>query len=148
VVEHVGIAIATSLNFFYDCGKICSMKARLRKNGIDRNYDKYYSRNCVLASGMSVASFDMNVRLVLAMEETGGGQAEASVTGGMLDLCPDVMLHTFTTVEEDICVLERQLGKEQLEENVELEKQLSEKDDDDEIRLAVAGDMPWDQWVP
>jgi hypothetical protein len=39
-----------------------------------------------------------------------------SVTGGMLDLCPDDMLHTFTTVEEEICILERQLGKEQLKE--------------------------------
>jgi hypothetical protein len=93
VVEHVRIGIATSLNFFDDCGKISSMKAGLQKNEVDRNYDEDYSRKCVLASGMSVAWFDMNNRLVLAMQETGGGQAEAVVTGG-LDLCLDAMLHT------------------------------------------------------
>jgi hypothetical protein len=87
----------------------------------------------------------MNVHLVLAMQETGGGQSEASVTGGMLDLCPDAMSNTFTMVEDEICILERQLGKEQLEESVRLEKLLSEKDSDGKTRLAVTGDTRWDQ---
>jgi hypothetical protein len=57
----------------------------------------------------------------------------------MLDLCSDVMSHSFTVVEEELCIVERPLGKEQLEANVKLEKRLSAKDDDGEIGLAMAG---------
>jgi hypothetical protein len=56
------------------------------------------------------------------MQETGGGQAEAAVTGRMLDLYPDAMSHTFTLVEEELSILERRLGKQQMKDNIELEK--------------------------
>jgi hypothetical protein len=40
LVERVTVEIATSL-IFIGCGETCSMKARLRNNGIDSNYEDY-----------------------------------------------------------------------------------------------------------
>jgi hypothetical protein len=63
----------------------------------------------------------------------------------MLDLCPAALTHQFTGMEEAVSLIERTLGKEQLEENVELEKSFSAKDDDGEIGLEVSGDTRWDK---
>jgi hypothetical protein len=138
VIGRLTIGIATSFNFFCECGKTFSMKARLRRNGIKQKYEDYSSQVCVAASGLTVNSFDLNIRLVLAMQETGGGQAEAAVTSGMLDLCSDAMSNSFTTVEENLCVQERRLGQQQLKENIELEKSLTQKDDDGETGLGTS----------
>jgi hypothetical protein len=69
VIERLTIGIATSFNFC-ECGQTFSMKARLRRNGIKQKYEDYSSQVCVAASGLTVNSFDLNIRLVLAMQET------------------------------------------------------------------------------
>jgi hypothetical protein len=40
LIECVTVGTATSLNFI-GCGETCPMKARLRNNGIDSNYEDY-----------------------------------------------------------------------------------------------------------
>jgi hypothetical protein len=55
------------------------------------------------------------------------------------------MSHTFTLVEEELSIPEQRLGKQQMKDNIELYEQRSEKDDDGEIGLAVAGNTRWEQ---
>ena len=65
--------------------------------------------------------------------------------GAMLDLCPAALDGKFSELEQAICLIQRRIGKRQLEDNVEKEKLLSKRDDDREIGLEVSGDMRWDK---
>jgi hypothetical protein len=42
-------------------------------------------------------------------------------------------------MEQDLCLIQRRIGLEQLEENVELEKRFSEKDENGETSIDVLG---------
>jgi hypothetical protein len=58
--------------------------------------------------------------LVLSKQQIEGGGSEAIVLGGMLDLCPLALKNQFSLVEQDICLIQRRVGLDQLEDNVEL----------------------------
>jgi hypothetical protein len=117
----------------------------VRNNGIELDKTKWNGLKYAPSSRIAVEAFDLNVRLVLAMQQIGGGGSEAMVTGGMLDLCPLALQPKFSTKEQDLCLIQRKVGLERLEENVELEKRFSEIDDGGEIGINVSGDTRWDK---
>jgi hypothetical protein len=105
----VSVGIATSLNVFCStigCGAGGSIKACVRKNGIKVKQDEWKARRYVPASKVAAEAFDLNMRLVLAMQQIWGGGSEAIVLGAMLDLCPAALANQFTTMEEDLCLMQ------------------------------------------
>jgi hypothetical protein len=86
------VGIATSLNYFctsIGCGAGGSIKARIRKNGMQQNQTEWKAHQYVPTSNVPANAFNPNMRLlVLEMQQIGGGELEAIVLGGMLDLCP------------------------------------------------------------
>jgi hypothetical protein len=50
-------------------------------------------------------------------------------------------------MEEQLCLMQQRVGLQQLGTNMELEKQISDKDEDSEIGLDVLGDTCWDKWT-
>jgi hypothetical protein len=85
------------------------------------------------------------MHLILAMQQIGGGGTEAIVQGGMLDLCPLAVWNQFSPMEQDFCLMQRRVGLEQSEENVELEKRFSEKEENGDFGIHVSGDTGRDK---
>jgi hypothetical protein len=107
--------------------------------------DEWKARRYVPASKVPAEAFDLNMRLLLAMQQIGGGGSEAIVLGAMLDLCPSALANQFTTMEEDFCLMQQRVGMEQLEDNLKLERSFLVVDEDGEIGLDVSGDTRWDK---
>jgi hypothetical protein len=84
--------------------------------------------------------------MVLAIQQIGGGGTKAILLGGILDLCPAALWNQSSPMEEDLCLIQRRVGLEQLEEKVELEIQFSEREENGESGIDVSGDTGWDKY--
>jgi hypothetical protein len=64
------------------------------------------------------------MKMVLAMQQLGCGQAGAAVVGGMLSIAPNVFDGQWSPLEEEIAKLQTTFGEKIIDENVEKEKKI------------------------
>jgi hypothetical protein len=85
----------------------------------------------------------VNAKVVLAMQQMGYDKTGAAILGGMLSLAMSPFKNTWLRMEEAIGKTQVILGNTILSENVEKEKELSEKDEKGCYLLCVSIDAGW-----
>ena len=118
-INEVTVGIATSLNFECKCGAVHSCKAVMRSTV--NQYAEWGSSPLAQPGQIPASSFDLNVKLVQAMQLTGSGASSGATVCGMLDLACNPMRQTWTKVEEEIGIKEMELGKDILLSNLQEE---------------------------
>jgi hypothetical protein len=112
--------IATSINWFCACHSGGSIKARIRTNEKNKvETDRW--KNARWTSLLPTASYELNLRFVLALQQCGGGEADSAVHAGMLDLAVSPFARTWQQVEEEIAIVEVEVGKKIVDMNIQLE---------------------------
>jgi hypothetical protein len=146
LVERQTVGIATSLNWFCSCGAGGSLKAKLRQTC--PNYNDWNEE--VYAKKKAARNYDLNLRFILGLQQCGSGETESSVYAGMLDIAVNPMHSAWTRIEEEVGLVEINLGKTIVKENVALEVQKARAKEDCQVSngkvgLSVQGDTRWDQ---
>jgi hypothetical protein len=118
--------IATSLNWFCTCRAGGSIKARLRTNDEERN-KKW--KDATWTRLQPVAAYQLNIRFVLGLQQCGGGEADSAVHAAMLDLGVSPFKATWQKVEEEIAIVEVEVGKKIVDDNIKLEIKLTKERD-------------------
>jgi hypothetical protein len=151
--EKQTVGIATSINVICaGCRHQGSIKARVRTK---ESYSNHHQDEIVTVIRPAHA-FCLNTRLVLALQQCGGGELDAAVHAGMLDLGVNPMHSNWQEVEQEIGLCEIQLGEKIVAENLELEveatkeKGVREKGGEypvheGRVGISVQGDTRWDQ---
>jgi hypothetical protein len=84
------------------------------------------------------------MKMVLAMQQLGCGQAGAALVGGMLSIAPNVFDGQWSPLEEEIAKLQTTFGEKIIDENIEKEKKLSETNKEGQYLLfCVSIDAGW-----
>ena len=112
------LGIATSINWFCSCRAGGSIKARLREKDGDRTIVWNESNWARL---QPASRFELNTRFVLGLQQCGGGPKDAAVHAAMLDLSIDPFHNSWSKIEEEIAVVEVELGKKIVKDNVRQE---------------------------
>jgi hypothetical protein len=71
----------------------------------------------------------LNVRFVLGLQQGGGGEADSAVHAAMLDLGVSAFKKTWQKVEEEIAIIEVEVGKKIVDKNIKLEIKLTKERD-------------------
>jgi hypothetical protein len=130
------VTFATSINFH--CGK-CGHAGKLEAETTTDHQpvpSKY-------ATAFRTDVYSLNLRLVLAFQRMGCGQAAAGVLGGMLSIQPNAFHSHWTTIEESIGRIQIALGQEILNENIAGEKLMSKQDEYGRYLFCVSIDAAW-----
>jgi hypothetical protein len=85
----------------------------------------------------------INLCLMLAYQQFGGGQAVASHIGGILSIVENAFQNTWMNIEETIGKYQIQLGKTFLGENIERGKNLSKQDNKGRYLFCVSINAGW-----
>jgi hypothetical protein len=146
VYERQTCGIATSINMVCSCGKIGSIKARMRSTG--NYYDKWQNRT--LTRLYKASEFELNARYLMALQQCGAGENDAAVYAGMLDLAVSPIHAGWTRMEEEIGLEEILLGEQIIDENIELERAITMDMPESamvegRVGLSVQGDTRWDR---
>jgi hypothetical protein len=64
---------------------------------------------------LPTASYQLNLRFVLGLQQCGGGEADSAVHAGMLDLAVSPLKKAWQQVEEEIAIVEVEVGKKIVE---------------------------------
>jgi hypothetical protein len=145
-VERFGFA----QSLYYKCSN-CNVRECVRANMTSeletywkaQPADKtYHSTNQY--SRPSCADFESNVNMYLATQQCGGGRHEGQVLGGMMGIHPSALRKQWNTISEKIGLDIIELGREVMETNREIEKQLSPMIDG-KYGISITGDARWDK---
>jgi hypothetical protein len=123
--EKQTIGIATIINVI--CAGCCqqgSIKARVRTT--EEAYSSYNQQE-IVTSILPAKSYALNTRLLLALQQCGGGENDAAVHAGMLDLGINPMHSNWQEVEQEIGRSKIKLGERTVGENLELEVQATKE---------------------
>jgi hypothetical protein len=146
-ITKVQVGMATSVNFFCEnkeCRHIGQLPAETRKGFKDPRVNKEPKK---YATAHRNSDYSINLKMVLAMQQLGCGQAGAAVVGGMLSIAPNVFNGKWSALEEEIAKIQTTLGETIIDENVEKEKQLSEQNTAGQYLFCVSIDAGWNNTV-
>jgi hypothetical protein len=114
------VAFATSIGFL--CGsQTCRKTSKLQAETMTDLIDNHLS----WAQQLPTVKYALNIRMVLALQCLGKGQASAAILGGMLSiLVSDAVYNKWTALEEAVGKIQVILVNNILTENIETEKLL------------------------
>lgn len=90
-----------------------------------------------------VIDYQLNRLYMLAIQACGGGKKEATRIGAFLGIGSNCLGHQFSQMEQELGQIIEKFSKECLQQNLEMELALSEKDDNGMIVILVCGDGAW-----
>jgi hypothetical protein len=122
VIEYQIVGIASSINWFCKCNSGGAVKARIRHDDEEETKEWKETR---FARLKKASRYELNGRFVLGMQHMGCGERDASILAGMLDLNVDPMQSAWSQIEQEIGVVEINIGKQIVVENVKLEAELT-----------------------
>ena len=159
-IERRTIGFAT--NFTHRCR--CGATARIKPDvtTINDEITSQQFNDGTYDQPMKAESYDINQRLVLALQQMGGGPTEAALLGGMLNIGTNTLRDQFQRIELEICKVEKEFGEESLGQNIEEEIRLTNEglsgdgvkkqwqsdvaqDESGRAGLTVSGDTRWDK---
>jgi hypothetical protein len=144
--ERLTRGIATSINSKCQCGRKATIQARLRSSS--EKYKRLETKG--EANLVPTIDYELNMRLMLSIQQVGGGRMDAAVFGGMLNLAVNPCTNAWENIELECSKEEIRLGKEIIGENLSAEIGLTKKQetyptDDGHIGILVQGDTRWDK---
>ena len=129
--EKVQCGFATSINYFCSCQHIGKLEGETKKD-VD-NTNRYAIRH-------PMGDYAVNTKMVLALQQIGGGETAAGVLGGMLSIGPQVLRNQWTKLEETIGIAQIQLANTVINENIKKEQELSAKNNMEQYLFCVSID--------
>jgi hypothetical protein len=147
-VERYGIASS----LYFECSK-CNKNSQSCRATLTADLEQKWSEKPkskkfkdAKKDPVNASDFDLNPKLYLATQQCGGGAQEAKVMAGILGLHTDVLHGRWGSIAETVGLKIIETGEEILEENINIEMQLSPYDEEEEKRkLSTCGDCRWDK---
>jgi hypothetical protein len=133
------VGIATSLNWFCGCRAGGSIKARIRNNNdaIKKEWEE-----TTWTRLLPTAAYELNVKFVLGLQQCGGGEADSAVHAAMLDVAVSPFKKTWYKVEEEIGIVEVEVGKKIVDQNIRLEITMTKEKQTGIVRDRLHGRFP------
>jgi hypothetical protein len=138
--------IATSINSYCKCGHNSTIPAKLRASST--KYKPWKKKG--EANLAPTIDYDLNMRLMLSIQQVGGGEMDAAIFGGMLNLPVNPCTNAWEKMELECSLHEISLGEEIIGENLREEIVLTKEQDnpptnDGRVGISVQGDTCWDK---
>jgi hypothetical protein len=160
VVERKTIGFATTFTHRCSCGKTARIKPDVTSINDDITAEQFNDKS--YDKPLKCESYDINQRLILALQQMGGGPTEAALLGGMLNIGTNTLRDQFHRIELEISKVEKTFGDETIDQNREEEMRLTNEsiangdvkkqwqadgtmDASGKAGITVSGDARWDK---
>jgi hypothetical protein len=117
--------IATSLNWFYVSCRVGGLIKACIRNNNEAMKKKWNETTWTRL--IPTASYEFNIRFVLGLQQCSSGEAGSAIHAGMLDIAVSPFKRTWEKVEEEIVIIEVEVGKKIVDQNIQLQIKLTKE---------------------